>query len=121
MGWIERIVDHVIALTDARMSPGAEKGLISVPDPQVQTPTEFEIEKFLADYDNPRKMSKKWLEKYLNRPRPQLAIDVILAFDEKWKLQRQLARAKVTIWVMSLVVSPLIGEVVKLVFAHLVK
>jgi hypothetical protein len=59
-----------------------------MPDPKVQTPTDYEIEKFLAQYDNPRKMPKKWLENYLGRPRPQLAIDVICAFDEHWKAKR---------------------------------
>lgn len=91
------------------------------PDPNVQSSTDFEIEKFLREYENPRRLPEKWLKNYLGRPRPQLAIDVIRVYDEKTELQRQLARAKVTIWVMSLIVSPLIGEVVKLLFARLVK
>lgn len=129
---MEFAVDYVIALSDIRSAPGGKALsheaaslcavlIMSMPDPNVQTSTEFEIEKFLREYENPRRLPEKWLKNYLGRPRPQLAIDVITAFDEKWKLERQLGRAKVTIWIMSLIVSPLIGELVKLVFARMIK
>ena len=121
-----------MVLTEILLSPGGEKlspeaaricALLSMPDPRVKSPTEFEIEieAFLRDYENPRGLQKTWLEKYLGRPRPQLAIDVIRAFDESWKTKRENARLKLTIWVMSLIVSPLIGEVVKLLFAKLIR
>lgn len=98
MGWIERIVDHVIALTDARMSAAARDApLIAMPDPQVQTPTEFEIEKFLAEYDNPRKLQRAWLLRYLGQPRLQLAIDVIHAFDRHFKLKRA---TDIKLWIL---------------------
>ena len=97
--------------------------LISMPDPRVQNPTEFEIEieKFLRDYENPRGLQKNWLELYLGRPRPQLAIDVIRAFDKNYKLERSNGRLKLLIYFMALIVSPLLGEVVKLLFAHLLQ
>lgn len=69
-----------------------------------------------ADYKNPRGMPEAWLKRYLGKDSAQLALDVMRAFDENWKLERRLVTAKLTIWVMSLIVSPLIGEVVKLLF-----
>jgi hypothetical protein len=65
-----------------------------VPDPQIQSPTDFEVEKFLREYDNPRGLSRTWLNGYLTRPKPQLAIDVIRAFDGHFDLERQLRRTK---------------------------
>jgi hypothetical protein len=73
------------------------------------------------DYQNPRGMPEAWIKRYLSKDRAQLALDVMRAFDENWKLEVRLSRAKVTIWIMSLIVSPLIGEVVKLLFAKLVR
>jgi hypothetical protein len=99
VGWIESAVEYVIAFSDLRASPGGQTLshetcafcallVITMPDPNVQTPTEFEIEKFLAHYDNPRKLQRSWLLRYLGQPRPQLAIDVIHAFDRHFKLKR---------------------------------
>lgn len=51
------------------------------PDPRVQTPTDFEIDKFLREYENPRGLSEGWIRGYLNRSKPQLAVDVMRAFD----------------------------------------
>lgn len=132
MGDFQRL-DYVIALTEVRMSEGGAilsveaaqlcAVLISMPDPRVQNPTEFEIEieKFLRDYENPRRLPKKWLELYLGRPRPQLAIDVVRAFDKNYTLERSNGRLKLLIYFMALIVSPLLGEVVKLLFAHLLQ
>jgi hypothetical protein len=69
-----------------------------MPDPAIQSPTDFEIEKFLANYSNPRGLSKKWLEGYLNRSKPLLAIDVIRAFDIDHQQQRTINRIKMAIY-----------------------
>lgn len=132
MGFEDEFFDYCLAFSDIRLSEDSWKLsheaaslcavlILDMPDPNVQSPTDFEIEKFLREYENPRRLPEKWLKNYLGRPRPQLAIDVIRVYDEKTALQRQLSRAKVTIWIMSLIVSPLIGELVKLLFARLVK
>lgn len=69
-----------------------------MPDPQVQTPTEFEIEKFLRDYHNPRKMPKRWLVAYLTRAKPQLAIDVLRVFDAHYSETQNM---KLRLWILS--------------------
>jgi hypothetical protein len=73
------------------------------------------------DYANPRGLPEAWLKRYLSLDRAQLALDVIKAFDKNFELERSNARLKTTVWIMSLIVSPLIGEVVKLLFRQLLK
>jgi hypothetical protein len=63
-------------------------------DPAVQNPTDYEIEKFLQEYDNPRGMPEGWIRGYLAKSKPQLAIDVIRAFDGHYDLERSLRRTK---------------------------
>jgi hypothetical protein len=72
-----------------------------------------------ADYENPRGLPEAWIKRYLSLDRAQLARDVMRAFDQNWKLERRLAAAKLTIWIMSLIVSPFVGECVKLLFTKL--
>lgn len=73
------------------------------------------------DYANPRGLPEAWLKRYLSLDRAQLALDVIKAFDKNFELERANGRLKMTVWIMSLIVSPLIGEVVKLLFHGLLK
>lgn len=73
------------------------------------------------DYENPRGLPEAWLKRYLSLDRAQLALDVIKAFDKNYQLERANARLRITVWIMSLIVSPLIGEVVKFFFRQLLK
>jgi hypothetical protein len=72
-------------------------------------------------YDNPRKLPETWLKHYLARDNARLAVDLLRAFDENFKLQRRVRAQRLLLWVLSLIVSPLIGEAVKLLFRMLVK
>lgn len=63
-------------------------------DKDLQSPPDVEIEKFLRDYDNPRKMQQGWIRGYLSKSKPQLAIDMIRAFDGHYSLERSLKRTK---------------------------
>jgi hypothetical protein len=73
----------------------------------------------LQNYDNPRRLPDKWIQSYLDRDRSRLAVDLLRAFDENFKLQRRVKVQRLLIYFLSLVVSPLIGEVVKLLFRML--
>jgi hypothetical protein len=79
------------------------------------------IESFKRNYENPRGLPEAWIDKYLGLDNVQLAIDVIKAFDKNYQLERTNAHLRMTLWVMSLLVSPLLGEVVKLLFHQLLK
>jgi hypothetical protein len=68
-----------------------------MPDPNVQTPTDFEIQKFLEEYENPRGLPGKWIAGYLSKSKPQLAIDVIRAFDAHWQQKRS---TSVKLWIL---------------------
>lgn len=68
------------------------------------------------DYENPRGLPEAWLKRYLSLDRAQLALDVIKAFDKNYQVERENGRLRTMVWIMSLVVSPLIGEVVKVLF-----
>jgi len=70
-------------------------------------------------YDNPRKLPETWITHYLERDRSRLAVDLLRAFDENFKLQRRVKIQRGLIWFLSLIVSPLLGEVVKLLFRML--
>lgn len=65
-----------------------------MPDPKVQSPTDFEVEKFLQEYGNPRGMPEGWIRRHLEKSKPQLAIDVIRAYDGQFSLERSLKRTK---------------------------
>jgi hypothetical protein len=73
----------------------------------------------LPGYDNPRKLPETWIMHYLERDRSRLAVDLLRAFDENFKLQRRVRVQRTLIYFMSLIVSPLIGEIVKLLFRML--
>jgi hypothetical protein len=73
------------------------------------------------DYENPRGLPEAWLKRYLSLDRAQLALDVIKAFDKNYQLERANAHLRVTVWVMSLIVSPVIGEIVKYLLRPLLK
>ena len=107
------VLAFTLALSDVRLSEGgnqlsyptarfcAELILSTpMPDPQVQTPTEFEIENFLRNYHNPRKMPKRWLVAYLTRPKPQLAIDVLRAFDTHYQLEEKMKWLRLKVWIL---------------------
>jgi len=93
--WFQSKVDEAIAKHGTKRNPGK--------------PT------LPPDYDNPRKLPQAWLEGYLHRHPAQLAIDVIRAMDQNYQLKETVKWQKRALWIMGLVVSPLIGEVVKLV------
>lgn len=61
-----------------------------MPEQKSQTEAQF-IEEFLNHYDNPRKLPVNWVRAYLKREKPELAIDVMRAYDlvhEKLRLAR---------------------------------
>ncbi len=68
-------------------------------------------------YNNPRGMPEKWVRSYLERDRTLLALDVMRAFDEAWKVRQQLGAEKLKRW---LVTSALIvgWELFKTFFLH---
>ena len=73
-------------------------------------------EEFKKQYENPRGLPEAWLDNYLNRNPAQLAIDVIRANDANFQLARENSKLKLLVWLLSLVVSPFLAEVVKLIF-----
>ena len=73
------------------------------------------------DYTNPRGLPEAWLKRYLSLDRAHLALDVIKAFDKNYQLERANAHLRITVWVMSLIVSPVIGEIVKYLLRPLLK
>lgn len=81
-----------------RVSGFVDEVKIKMPDPSVQSPTDYEIEKFLREYDNPRKMPPGWIRGYLTKSKPQLAIDVIRAFDAHFKGSRNIS---IKLWILS--------------------
>lgn len=91
-----------------------------MPDLKVQDPTSYEIEKILRAYDNPRGLPTNWIKNYLDRPKPQLALDVMRAFDENWKLHRRMARYRwVNIALTAIVTAAAVEGVKALVAAFL--
>ncbi len=78
-----------------------------------------------------QRIPNEWREKYSNRDPRQLALDVIKAFDENHELkkkqrkdqdllvgklletQKRLRRAKLTIWLMGLVISPIVSALIR--------
>jgi hypothetical protein len=105
------LFEYSLALTDVRLSPGGDKlsselaqlfaCLLRMPDPKLQSPTDFEIEKFLREYGNPRGMPEGWIRGHLTKSKPQLAIDVIRAFDKDFDLERRLRRTKLVLGVLN--------------------
>jgi hypothetical protein len=67
-------------------------------------------------YSNPRGLPENWVKNYLERDRSLLALDVMRVFDEKWKLERKLARAQI-VGVYSGVLLA-VWEVVKFLLEH---
>jgi hypothetical protein len=62
-----------------------------VRDPNLQAPTEFILPN--GDrYNNPRRMSEKWLRTYLKREPAMLAIDVIRAWDKTHAVEQRFKR-----------------------------
>lgn len=78
-------------------------------------------EEFLNSYDNPRGLPLTWLENYLNRNPAQLAIDVIRANDANFKVASENHKLKLLVWLLSLIVSPFMAEVVRYIFRHAFK
>lgn len=74
-----------------------------------------------------KRIPDEWRRRYLKRSIAELPADVVKVFDRVWAVerekdkvagelietQRKLRQANLKIWVMSLIVSPLIGEGVK--------
>jgi hypothetical protein len=105
----DSFIEWCMRVTDEAIRP---HGLLRNPPPVPEIP---------PDYANPRGLPEAWLRRYLSLDRAQLALDVIKAFDKNFELERANGRLKMTVWIMSLIVSPLIGEVVKLLFHGLLK
>ena len=78
-------------------------------------------EVFKETYENPRGLPAAWIDKYLNRNPVQLAIDVIRVVDQNYQQEKTIKWQRRVIYCMGLIVSPLIGEVVKLLFQKLLK
>jgi hypothetical protein len=116
-----------LLLTEILLSPGGERlsrecaklcaVLLMDRDPN----TDFEIERFLCNYENPRGLSKKWLEGYLSRPKPRLAIDVIRAFDGHYKQQATMRWMKLAIAGLGLLNGFLAVLTTTLALLHLLK
>lgn len=79
------------------------------------------INELLPNYDNPRNLPPGWLYNYLHRKPEQLAIDVIRAMDSNYRMGQTIRWQRRALYIMSLVVSPVIGEVVKLLLRALLK
>jgi hypothetical protein len=71
-----------------------------------------------------RRIPDEWRQKYLQRPLRELPADVTRAFDRVWQVEREkdqlradmqqkLRRATQKIWLMGLIISPIVSEVVK--------
>jgi hypothetical protein len=52
-------------------------------------------------YDNPRGLPEKWVERYMQRDRAQLAVDVMRVFDGHFKMERSLRRTKLVLGVLN--------------------
>jgi hypothetical protein len=75
-----------------------------------------------VNYENPRGIPEQWVERYLNREPRQLALDVMRAFDENWKLQRQLQVADIKVWVLGVLMggqTVALGWLVKFVLSRI--
>jgi hypothetical protein len=120
-----------IALTEILLSPGGEKlsreaarvcaVLMSMPDPKAQSAIEFEIEKALREYQNPRGLPESWVKSYLSRAKPQLALDVMRAFDAHWQYRRGNG---LKLWILSGLVAAQWAVIIALgefVLQHLVR
>lgn len=59
----------------------------------------------IASYENPRGLPPAWIDGYLKRDRELLAVDVMRAFDETWKLRRKLETAGMKIWILTLLLA----------------
>lgn len=107
---IQLVVDAVMDMAAIRALPGGSKlswemtrllvlvafdgyELFPVREPGLQTETEF-LKEFLQKYDNPRKLPGKWIEAYLRREKPQLAIDLLRAFDQTHRMEQKLRVAR---------------------------
>jgi hypothetical protein len=88
-----------------------------MPDPNLQSATDFEIDKVLRSYSNPRGLPEKWIRGYLERPKPQLALDVMRSFDENWKLHRRVSRYRWITIALTAILTSAAGEGVKVVVA----
>lgn len=104
------IADRIL-LTEILLAPRGERlsfecaqicAVLAMTDPRVQSPTEVEVEKFLSQYDNPRRMPEGWIRGYLGKSKPQLAIDVLRAFDGHYKQARA---TSIKLWILSAVVA----------------
>jgi hypothetical protein len=74
------------------------------------------------NYENPRGIPEQWIDRYLNREPRQLALDVMRAFDENWKLQQKLESANLKLWVLGILLGGqalVIGWLVKFVLDRL--
>lgn len=102
-----------LALTEILLSPGGEQLsretakfcadlLMSMLELKVQTVTEFEIEKALREYKNPRGLPESWIKSYLSREKPQLALDVMRAFDAHFQEKRSIG---LKLWILGSLVA----------------
>lgn len=71
-----------------------------------------------------KRIPDEWRQRYLERPLKELPADVSKAFDRVWRVEREkdrlrsdmqhkLRRANLKIWLMGLIISPIVSELVK--------
>jgi hypothetical protein len=60
-----------------------------------------EIKRALQEYENPRGLPEGWCIGYLKRPKLQLALDVMRAYDQNHQLKRQIKSCKAQIAAMT--------------------
>lgn len=71
-----------------------------MPDDEAQKANRF-IEEFLRNYPNPRGLPVNYIKSYLRRDKPQLAIDVLRAYDSHSKINRALRRTILILGVLN--------------------
>jgi hypothetical protein len=119
------IADRIV-LTEILLSPGGEKltadaakiiaVLRAMPETKAQSPSDAEIEQFLQEYGNPRGMPEGWIRGHLTKSKPQLAIDVIRAFDKDFALERSLRRVKLVLGTLNVALGTLAAVLALLKF-----
>lgn len=79
-----------------------------------------DIRRAIERYDNPRGLPKGWLVAFLSRDPAQLALDVMRAFDENFKLRTEVRGYKLKIAVLTITISVLLKGI-ELLLAHAIR
>ena len=72
---------------------------------QYEASLDPEIKQTLEEYENPRGLPEGWCIGYLKRPKLQLALDVMRAYDQNHDLKRQIRSCKAQIAALTIFLS----------------